>query len=121
VWDRLNNRIQVFGKDGTYIKECTVEPRTAGNGSVWDIVLSWTRSRSGCIWPTAATTRCRRWTARPERWWQRWGDQAGMRANFTGCTTWRSIRKEAVCGGGGYGKEGAEVCEAVRAEVRVRQ
>ena len=40
VCDRLNNRIQVFRKDGTYLKEFTVEPRTAGNGSVWDIVLS---------------------------------------------------------------------------------
>ena len=40
VCDRLNNRIQVFRKDGTFVKEFTVEPRTAGNGSVWDIVLS---------------------------------------------------------------------------------
>ena len=40
VCDRLNNRIQVFRKDGSFVKEFTVEPRTAGNGSVWDIVLS---------------------------------------------------------------------------------
>ncbi|MEP6739601.1 MAG: hypothetical protein ABJA61_04440 [Caldimonas sp.] len=40
VCDRLNNRIQVFRKDGSYVKEFSVEPRTAGNGSVWDIVLS---------------------------------------------------------------------------------
>ncbi len=40
VCDRLNNRIQVFRKDGSYVKEFMVEPRTAGNGSVWDIVLS---------------------------------------------------------------------------------
>jgi len=40
VCDRLNNRIQVFKKDGSYVKEFAVEPRTAGNGSVWDIVLS---------------------------------------------------------------------------------
>ena len=40
VCDRLNNRIQVFRKDGSYVKELMVEPVTAGNGSVWDIVLS---------------------------------------------------------------------------------
>lgn len=40
VCDRINNRVQVFRKDGRYVKEFSVEPRTAGNGSVWDIVLS---------------------------------------------------------------------------------
>lgn len=40
VCDRLNNRVQVFHKDGRYVKEFAVEPRTAGNGSVWDLVLS---------------------------------------------------------------------------------
>ena len=40
VCDRLNNRIQVFQKDGRFVKEFSVEPRTAGNGSVWDLVLS---------------------------------------------------------------------------------
>lgn len=40
VCDRLNNRIQVFRKHGSYVKEFMVEPATAGNGSVWDIVLS---------------------------------------------------------------------------------
>ncbi len=40
VCDRLNNRIQVFRKDGSYVKEFMVEPATAGNGSVWDVVIS---------------------------------------------------------------------------------
>lgn len=40
ICDRLNNRVQVFRKDGSFVKEFSVEPRTAGNGSVWDIVLS---------------------------------------------------------------------------------
>jgi DNA-binding beta-propeller fold protein YncE len=40
VCDRINNRIQVFKKDGSYVKEFKVEPNTAGNGSVWDIALS---------------------------------------------------------------------------------
>jgi DNA-binding beta-propeller fold protein YncE len=40
VCDRLNDRIQVFRKDGTFVKEFPVEPATAGNGSVWDLALS---------------------------------------------------------------------------------
>ena len=40
VCDRVNNRIQVFRKDGTYVKEFRVEPQTLQNGSVWDLVLS---------------------------------------------------------------------------------
>jgi len=40
VCDRLNNRVQVFRKDGSYVKEFAVAPRTTANGSVWDIVLS---------------------------------------------------------------------------------
>jgi DNA-binding beta-propeller fold protein YncE len=40
VCDRINDRIQVFKRDGTFVKEIMVEPRTAGNGSVWDIALS---------------------------------------------------------------------------------
>ena len=40
VCDRLNDRVQVFQKDGRYVKEFSVLPDTSGNGSVWDIVLS---------------------------------------------------------------------------------
>jgi hypothetical protein len=40
VCDRLNNRVQVFQKDGRFVKEFSVEPLTAGNGSVWDLLLS---------------------------------------------------------------------------------
>ena len=40
VCDRLNNRVQVFQKDGRFVKEFSVLPDTSGNGSVWDIVLS---------------------------------------------------------------------------------
>jgi DNA-binding beta-propeller fold protein YncE len=38
--DRANNRIQVFQKDGTFVKEFQVDPQTLQNGSVWDLVLS---------------------------------------------------------------------------------
>lgn len=40
VCDRLNNRVQVFRKDGSFVKEFAVAPDTLSNGSVWDIVLS---------------------------------------------------------------------------------
>lgn len=40
VADRVNNRIQVFEKDGTYVDEMIVEGNTLGNGSTWDLELS---------------------------------------------------------------------------------
>jgi hypothetical protein len=40
VCDRQNDRIQIFRKDGTFVKEFRVEPQTLQNGSVWDLVLS---------------------------------------------------------------------------------
>jgi DNA-binding beta-propeller fold protein YncE len=40
VCDRQNDRIQVFKKDGTFVKEGFVSKTTMGNGSVWDIAFS---------------------------------------------------------------------------------
>lgn len=40
VCDRPNNRIQVFRKDGTFVKEAFIAPRTLGDGAVWDIAFS---------------------------------------------------------------------------------
>jgi len=40
VCDRKNNRIQVFRKDGTFVKEFVVAAETRGNGSTWDVDLS---------------------------------------------------------------------------------
>jgi NHL repeat len=40
VCDRKNNRIQVFRKDGTFVRELVVAPETRGNGSTWDVDLS---------------------------------------------------------------------------------
>ena len=40
VCDRANDRIQVFRKDGTFVKEFRVSADTLANGSVWDLVLS---------------------------------------------------------------------------------
>ena len=38
--DRVNDRIQVFRADGTFVKEAFVERRTLAAGSVWDIAFS---------------------------------------------------------------------------------
>ena len=46
VCDRINDRIQVFKKDGTFVKEWFYEKNTLGNGAVWDIA----------IWPDAKQT-----------------------------------------------------------------
>jgi DNA-binding beta-propeller fold protein YncE len=40
VCDRTNNRVQVFRKDGTFVKEAFVAKRTFGSGAVWDIAFS---------------------------------------------------------------------------------
>ena len=40
VCDRVNDRIQVFRKDGTFVNELRVAPETRGAGSVWDIAFS---------------------------------------------------------------------------------
>jgi len=39
VCDRINNRIQVFKKDGTFVKEWFFEKNTLGNGAVWDVAI----------------------------------------------------------------------------------
>jgi DNA-binding beta-propeller fold protein YncE len=39
VTDRPSNRIQVFRKDGTYLREAVLAPETYGPGSTWDVAL----------------------------------------------------------------------------------
>jgi hypothetical protein len=46
VCDRLNNRMQVFRKDGTFVTEYVYEPQTKGSGSVGNVSL----------WPDAKQT-----------------------------------------------------------------
>ncbi len=40
VCDRVNDRIQVFTKDGTFVKEAFYETQTLRSGSVWDLAFS---------------------------------------------------------------------------------
>jgi hypothetical protein len=53
VCDRINNRIQIFKKDGSFVKEWFYEKATLGNGAVWDLAVwpdpkqSWLLSADG--------------------------------------------------------------------------
>ncbi len=40
VCDRVNDRIQVFRKDGRFVKEAIIDPHTFRSGSVWDMAFS---------------------------------------------------------------------------------
>ena len=40
VCDRVNDRIQVFTKDGKFVKEQIIAKNTLGDGAVWDIAFS---------------------------------------------------------------------------------
>src|SRR3984893_13569566 len=40
VCDRVNDRLQVFKPDGTFVKEVFINKQTRGSGSVWDIAFS---------------------------------------------------------------------------------
>ena len=40
VCDRVNDRVQVFKEDGTYVKEIVVMKDTRGDGSAWEIAFS---------------------------------------------------------------------------------
>ena len=40
VCDRVNDRVQVFQRDGTFVQEEFFEPNTLRSGSVWDMTLS---------------------------------------------------------------------------------
>jgi DNA-binding beta-propeller fold protein YncE len=40
VCDRVNDRLQVFKPDGTFVKEAFYNKETLGSGSVWDVAFS---------------------------------------------------------------------------------
>jgi DNA-binding beta-propeller fold protein YncE len=51
VADRVNNRIQVFRKDGTFVREGFVARGTRAMGSVWDIAFSRDTSQAFLLVP----------------------------------------------------------------------
>jgi DNA-binding beta-propeller fold protein YncE len=40
VCDRKNNRVQVFHKDGTFVRQYVFDPKTKGSGSAWGLAFS---------------------------------------------------------------------------------
>jgi DNA-binding beta-propeller fold protein YncE len=40
VCDRPNNRLQVFTKEGKFVKEIQIAKKTGGDGSIWDVAFS---------------------------------------------------------------------------------
>jgi hypothetical protein len=40
VCDRVNDRVQVFRTDGTFVREASFDPETFRSGSVWDMTFS---------------------------------------------------------------------------------
>lgn len=40
VCDRANNRVQIFRKDGSFVRQFVLEPKTLAAGSVWDLIPS---------------------------------------------------------------------------------
>ena len=61
VCDRPNDRIQVFTKDGKFVKETQVAKTTRGDGSVWDIAFS--KDRGAEVSSTSPTAPTRRSTS----------------------------------------------------------
>jgi DNA-binding beta-propeller fold protein YncE len=51
VCDRTNDRIQVFQKNGTFVKEAFIAKETLGSGSAWDIAFSPDRDQRFLIVP----------------------------------------------------------------------
>jgi hypothetical protein len=40
VCDRMNNRVQIFHKDGSYVGQLVFDPKTQGPGSTWGLAFS---------------------------------------------------------------------------------
>ncbi|MGY3648924.1 hypothetical protein ACVWW2_004215 [Bradyrhizobium sp. LM4.3] len=91
VCDRINNRIQVFKKDGTFVKEFFFAKRTRSATAPCGTSRSGPiRSRPGCSAPTAKTTRSGSSGARTAAWSAALGTTAAMPDNSTGCMPWQS-------------------------------
>ena len=68
VCDRPNDRIQVFTKEGKFVKEKQFFPETLSDGSVWDIAFSRDPQQRSSTWPTAPTSTSTSSTASRSRW-----------------------------------------------------
>ena len=67
VCDRANDRIQVFKKDGTFVKEKFIAPKTLGDSSVWDIAFSPDPEQTLSSLPMARTSGSTSWIGKASR------------------------------------------------------
>ena len=93
VCDRANDRIQVFQKDGTFVKEFQVEPQTLQNGSVWDLVLSEDSAQRYIFVADGANMQISALDRQSGKRWRALAGRAAWPANSSGCTTWPSTRR----------------------------
>ncbi len=57
VCDRLNDRLQVFKPDGTFVKEQFIDKHTRASGSVWDVAFSKDREQRFLFVPDGINNR----------------------------------------------------------------
>jgi DNA-binding beta-propeller fold protein YncE len=57
VCDRLNDRLQVFKSDGTFVKEAFIDKHTRASGSVWDVAFSKDREQRFLFIPDGINNR----------------------------------------------------------------
>ena len=82
VCDRANDRIQVFRKDGTFVKEFRVEPETLRTARCGTSCCRRTRRRNSSSWPTAPTARSSRSTATTGEVLTQWGRHGRQPGQF---------------------------------------
>ena len=94
VCDRQNDRLQLFTKAGSFIKEKILAPKTEGEGSVWDVAFSHDPEQKRISTsPTARTCASTfstesRWTSsRPS------ATEGAIRASFSPSTASRRTRR----------------------------
>ena len=82
VTDRPSNRIQVFEKDGTYVREAVLAPLTYGPGSTWEVVFDPLDTEQRFIYVPDGTNNkvwaLDRETLEPVYSWGRGGGQPGQ-------------------------------------------
>jgi len=93
ICDRANDRIQVFRKDGTFVRSSSSKRIRCAPDRFGISIFGSIPSRHICSTPTAATTRYAPYGAKPERSSVRSAATAATRGSFTGCTIWRSIQR----------------------------
>lgn len=82
VTDRPSNRIQVFQKDGTYVREAILAPQTYGPGSTWEVAFDPLDTEQRFIYVPDGTNNkvwaLDRGTLEPVYSWGRGGGQPGQ-------------------------------------------